>query len=321
MQILYIIFQSLIFPGLLFIFFIALATQWIVRKIVARMQNRMGPAYTGPYGFLQPFADFFKLMGKEDIDVVGSAGAAVATLLLLALGALVALILMIPASPWGLYAPGDVIIALYLLLWPTIALVVAGFAVPNAFSATGSSRFLSLVFAYEPPFIMALLVPVILATRYVGAEYSLYIAALNSATLWTRPGSAIAMALALFAAILALQAKLMKKPFDIPEAEQEIIAGIFTEYSGPKLALIILLHDIELAVLSLVTVYLFLGGPAPLTGPLGIISVAIKYFIIVLIVSWIRASAARLRVDQAIAILWKYVLPAAIISLIISFFV
>ncbi len=313
--------ESLIYPGLLFIFFIALATQWIVRKIVARMQNRMGPAYTGPYGFLQPFADFFKLLTKEDIDVIGSAGSAVVTSLVLALGSLIALLLMLPLSPWPIYAPGDVILALYLLLWPTIAIVIAGFAVPNAFSSTGSSRLLSLVLAYEPPFIMSLLVPVVLSSRYFGTSYSIYGAALTSPNLWLRPSSAIVMALALFSAILSLQAKLMKKPFDIPEAEQEIIAGMFTEYSGPKLAYIILLHDIELSALAILIVYLFLGGPAPLPGLTGIVSVALKYFIVVLVVTWIRASAARLRVDQAIAIMWKYVLPVSIVALVASFFV
>jgi len=110
----------------------------------------------------------------------------------------------------------------------------------------------------------------------------------------------------------------MEKPFDIPEAETEIVAGPFTEYSGPKLALIILLHDVELFVGAAIIVFVFLGGPHPFTQAWwsGALTFLAKYLVVVAVLTSIKAAVARFRVDQALLVFWRYVLPLSLASFI-----
>jgi len=313
--------ETLIYPGAVFSFVVAIFTQWFRRKAYARMQNRMGPTYTGLAGTLQPFADYVKLFFKEDIVVIRGYAKLPAFLLALAIGALMAILLMLPISPYSVYAPYDIIVAAYLLIWPTLTLAALGFLTPSPYGALGSSRLLTLTIAYEVAFLISILTPVVLASRILGAQYSLYLSSIYSWLLWTNPVLVPLMVISLLTALISLQCKLLEKPFDIPEAEQEIVAGPFTEYSGPKLAFIIFIHDIEQYVNSLIIVFLFLGGVAPFVeGPLWaqILIVAIKYIIVVLVLTWIKAMVARFRVDQAIKMLWKYIVPLSLFALIVS---
>lgn len=313
--------ETLIYPGILFSFAAAIFTQWFRRKAYARMQNRMGPTYTGLAGTLQPFADYVKLFFKEDIVVIKGYTKLPAFLLALAIGALVAILLMLPICPYSVYAPYDIIIAAYLLIWPTITLAALGFLTPSPYGAIGSSRLLTLTIAYEVAFIISILTPVVLASRILEAQYSLYLTSTYSWQLWTNPLLIPLIIISLLTAIISLQCKLLDKPFDIPEAEQEIVAGPFTEYSGPKLAFIIFIHDMEQYVNSLIIVFLFLGGVAPfIGGPLWaqIVIVIVKYIIVVLVLTWIKAMVARFRVDQAIKMLWKYIVPLSLFALVVS---
>lgn len=313
--------ETLIYPGILFSFAVAIFTQWFRRKAYARMQNRMGPTYTGLAGTLQPFADYVKLFFKEDIVVIRGYTKLPAFLLALAIGALVAILLMLPICPYSVYAPYDIIIAAYLLIWPTITLAALGFLTPSPYGAIGSSRLLTLTVAYEVAFIISILTPVVLASRILKAQYSLYLTSTYSWQLWTNPLLIPLIIISLLTAIISLQCKLLDKPFDIPEAEQEIVAGPFTEYSGPKLAFIIFIHDMEQYVNSLIIVFLFLGGVAPfIGGPLWaqIVIVIVKYIIVVLVLTWIKAMVARFRVDQAIKMLWKYIVPLSLFALVVS---
>ena len=315
------IFEVLVYPGIVFSFIVVIFTQWYRRKLYARMQNRVGPWITGPKGLLQPLADYVKLFFKEDIVVIRGHLKLPAFLLALSIGALIAVLLMLPISPFPVYASFDIIVAIYLLVWPTLTLAALGFLTPSPYGATGSSRLLSLTLAYEVVYLLSVLVPVVLASRYLGAAYSLYLTSVTSWKLWTHPVLAVLMIIALFTAIISLQCKLMDKPFDIPDAEQEIVAGPFTEYSGPKLAFIIFIHDMEQYVNALIITYLFLGGPAPLVNaPIWAqaIVVAVKYLIVVLVLTWIKAMVARLRIDQAIKLFWKYMVPLSLFALIFA---
>ncbi|RLF09240.1 MAG: NADH-quinone oxidoreductase subunit H, partial [Thermoprotei archaeon] len=151
--------------------------------------------------------------------------------------------------------------------------------------------------------------------------YSLYYSCLYSWRLWLNPYTIIPMVLSLIAALLSLQCKLLTKPFDIPEAETEIVAGPFTEYSGFKLALILGLHDTELVVGSLLITMLFFGGFTPflwLPWYVALVITVLEYLAVVTVVTWIKAMTARLRIDQALKIFWKYVLPMAVVALIVS---
>jgi NADH-quinone oxidoreductase subunit H len=281
----------------------------------------MGPSYTGPFGILQPIADYLKLFFKEDVSIEGSSPRLATVLLSVAIGSVVALTLMLPIAPWPIMVSYDVMLAMYLLVWPTIALALIGVLTPNPFSAIGSSRLFSMTLAYEVAFVASILTPVVLASSFYEAEYSLYLSCLKAWRLWFNPLSAVPMVLSLISALLALQCKLLTKPFDIPEAETEIVAGPFTEYSGFKLALILGLHDVEVVVGSLLITILFFGGFVPFTWLpwyVSLIIVAVEYLVVVAVVTWIRTITGRFRVDQALSLFWKYVLPMAAVALIMS---
>ncbi len=314
------ILETVLYPGLVFTLLGIIFTNWYVRKVKAHMQNRIGPLYTGPFGLLQPIADLIKLFSKEDIVVSGYPARAPAFFLTLAMGSLVALLLMTPIAPYPLQAPYDIYIALYLLVWPTVAIAIAGYLTPSPFTIVGTARVLSLTLAYELGFVLSVLVPVVLASRYLGAEYSLYTTCTRAWMLWTKPLPAILLAISLLTAILSLQCKTMMKPFDIPEAETEIVAGPFTEYSGPKYALILMLHDQELFVGALLLSQLYFGGPIPLINNplLAAVVTFVEYLAITLVVTWIHASTPRYRVEQALNWFWKYLLPLSALALVVS---
>ncbi len=315
------VFAALVFPGLVFVFIAAWLTQWFYRKIYARMQNRVGPRYVGPFGLLQPIADFFKLLFKEDIVTVVAKEKEPVLLLSLGVGAVIALTTMLPLSPYPLYGDNDIILAIYLSFWPPAVIALLGFITPKPFSAIGTSRFMTFMVACEPMWLVTLLVPTIIATRSGATPvFSVYATSNSIWGLWSNPLAFIALGLAFFSAILILQCKLMLKPFDIPEAETEIVAGPFTEYSGPKLAYILLLHDTELVVYTLLLVFLFLGGPAPfpLLSIPGILLLIVKYVAIVFTLTWIKASTARFRIEQALTVLLKYAVPIGLIAIILA---
>ncbi|MEM4576531.1 MAG: complex I subunit 1 family protein [Candidatus Nezhaarchaeales archaeon] len=322
MTVLDLLFEVIVYPGLVFLSVAAWLTQWYYRKLCAHMQNRIGPLYTGPFGILQPIADFIKLFFKEDVSTEGSSPRLAVTLLSIALGSTVALVLMLPIAPLRpIVASHDIMLAMYLLVWPTITLALIGALTPNPFSTVGTSRVLSMTLAYEVTFVASVLTPVVLSSTIYGAEYSLYKSCLTAWKLWMNPYTVIPMILSIIAALLSLQCKLMTKPFDIPEAETEIVAGPFTEYSGFKLALILGLHDVEVVVGSLLITMLFFGGPIPFSGLplyLSLIITMVEYLIVVTVVTWIRTMTGRLRIDQALILFWKYVLPMAAVALIIS---
>jgi NADH-quinone oxidoreductase subunit H len=320
-------FEALIYPGLAFTLAAILLTQWYARKLYARMQNRIGPLHTGPSGLLQPLADLLKLMFKEDVAVHGASDRLAAGLLAVAIGALTSLLLMTPLThPLKeilgdfivIQAGFDVVLALYLLVWPTVALALLGFMSPNPLSILGGSRVFSLAVAYEVGFALSLLTPVALSAALRPPAFSIYAASLASWRLWANPLTAAPTALALATALISLQCKLMEKPFDIPEAETEIVAGPFTEYSGPKLALIIILHDVELLVGSTLIAFLFLGGPHPFTQTWwsGALTFLVKYLLVVATLTAIKAAVARFRVDQALLLFWRYIIPLSLLSLV-----
>ncbi len=321
-EIIYFVITMLVFPGLLFTLIASFLTQWYYRKLYAHMQNRVGPRFIGPFGLLQPIADFLKLLFKEDITTIVARRREQALFLSLGAGACIALLAMLPFSPYPIKASYDVIIALYLTYWPTIALVLVGMMAPNPFTIIGTSRFLSLLLTYEPLWAVTLLVPVVLVARTYATSpiYSIYTSSLLAWTLWRSPIGFLALGLGLITSILVLQCKLMLKPFDIPEAETEIVAGMFTEYSGPKLAYIILLHDIEIVVYGLLIVYLYLGGPAPfdLLSIPGVLLFILKYAIVVLCLIMIKAATARFRIEQAMIVILKYAIPMGVASILIA---
>ncbi len=322
-DILMLLTSLLVFPGLVFTSALSLFTEWFIRKLTARIQNRMGPSYTGPFGILQPFVDFFKLINVKELKLQRYSSTMLAELgLLIAIGALVSSLLLLPISIIRIQASYDVIVLIYLIIvWTLIGLIIATLSYPNPFTIAGLSRMLALATFIEPAWVAALLVPFIATSKLYNCSYSVLCTSRYTINvLGINPLYIIPYILGVIAILIASQAKLMYKPFDIPEAEQELISGHMTEFSGPVLALYNLVHDIETTVIALIIVYIYLGGPYPyphLSIP-GVLLLLIKYFIIVAIITIIRSVFGRFRIDDAIRSIIKYSLIISIIALAIS---
>jgi len=313
-----------VFPGLIFITSLALFSEWFFRKLAARMQNRMGPSYTGPIGVLQPFADLIKLLIAKEVKKQRYSATTIAEIgLIISMSSIIVSLLLLPISPIRLTAPYDIVIFIYFYaVWHVIGLLIAVLAYPNPFTVAGLSRLIAITVIVEPTIFAALLIPTIL-TSNMGCTppYSIICASMYSWKLWLEsPLSFIAMVLGLVSMLIASQAKLGLKPFDIPEAEQELIAGHITEYSGSLLALYNLSHDIKLAFTAIIITYIFLGGPYPYRhlSIAGLALLILKYIISLAILTIIRASFGRLRIDQGLNIIMKYGLLPSILGLIFA---
>ncbi|MCD6488863.1 MAG: NADH-quinone oxidoreductase subunit H [Desulfurococcales archaeon] len=320
----YILFAALVFPGLVFISALALFTEWFIRKIEARMQNRMGPSYVGPFGLLQPLADMLKLFSvKEEIRQRYSVPGIAVGFAVLGIGAAVAALFLLPLSPIRIAANYDFLIYLYLCsLWIPVAIIFMSLSMPNPFTGVGISRLLTMIIVYEPAYFISIFIPVVLVSHFYGGDafYSILFTSMNSGRLWLNPLAAIAMVFGLVAILVSTQTKTMLQPFNIPEAEQEIIAGFATEFSGPILALYNFLHDVEITVTILAITYLYLGGPYPyphLSIP-GILLLIVKFLAVLFIVCLVKAVFGRLRIDQAVKTMFKYSFIPAFIGIVIT---
>jgi len=304
----------LVYPGLIFLFVYSTFCEWFDRKIYARLQNRMGPTHTGRFGILQPVADFFKLMSKEDV-VPTRADKTIFTLLPifgLAVVATAGMLLPVwhfdPAVSSFNSFQGDIIVLLYLLSLPTLVFFLAGWASTNAFSIIGGTRVLTMLFGYEVPLFLSVLSPALLAGSWRLVDITRFYQA--------RPSLLLLNVIGFVVAIVCVQAKLERTPFDIPHAETEIVGGTFTEYSGKKLAFFRLMTDIEMVVSAGLIAAVFLGG---FGGGLvlGFLQFVVKTLAVIFLLSLIRAMSSRIRVDQVVSVAWKYLAPLAVLQLLI----
>jgi NADH-quinone oxidoreductase subunit H len=300
----------------LFSIVLAFLYEWLDRKIYAKLQNRVGPLYTGPAGILQPVADFIKLLAKEDI--VPSAANKfifnIAPVLALSLISTAALLLPIAGIAGLISFDGDVILAMALMVLYVIVVFLAGFFSMNRFSTIGAERTVLQMLGYEIPMILSVMSVALSAGALSLAKIA------GSQNIWLIFGPNV---ISFFVYLIAGQAELERVPFDIPEAEQEIVAGWLTEYSGKKLALFRLSRDIELLFVAGLATTLFLGGAGPIIGGLpSILQTAIctvfftlKMAGVLFLLSTIRALFARLRIDQMVNLSWKYLIPISLLQI------
>src|SRR5512136_239387 len=304
----------LVYPGFLFLFLYSTFCEWFDRKVYARLQNRMGPTHTGRSGLLQPIADFLKLMAKEDV-VPDAADKRMFTILpIFGLAIVSTAAMLLPVWHFSLAAPGitsfpgDIIVVLYLLSLPTLIFFLAAWSSTNLFSTIGGARVLTMLFGYEVPLFLSVLSPAILANSWRLAEIAAFYQ--------KKPLLILPNLLGFVIAVISVQAKLERTPFDIPHAETEIVGGTFTEYSGKKLALFRLMIDIELVVSSGLIAAVFLGGfPGGLW--LGFLNFVVRTIFVIFFLSLIRALTSRIRVDQVVSLAWKYLAPLAVLQLLI----
>lgn len=281
MNVLSTLFTYLIFPGGLFVLLAGLLYEWIERKLVARLQNRVGPRW------FQPLADVAKLLVKEEVIPAGAHAFLFLALPVIALAGALTAALYTPLAglPPAHSFAGDLIVTLYLLSLLTLALGVAGANSSDRFAVLGATRTLTQVFSYEAPFLLALLGPAIAAGSWQISEISAYAAGRWLA--FTQP-------LGFIIALVGLMGKLELPPFDAPEAETEIVAGALTEYSGRGLALFRLGKGVEQIVgLALIAAF-YLGGVG---DPLSFFA---KTLGLLFLLGLAQALLTRLRIDQVV---------------------
>lgn len=278
----------LLFPSGLALMVLGLYYAWIDRKIMARLQSRLGPRW------FQPIADIFKLLAKEEIvpndanpiifqalPIVGFAGTLTAALYVPVFG-------MKPLAGFE----GDLIVVLYLLSLLTMAMGLAGANTNDRFSRLGSTRALTQVFAYEAPFMLSLLGPAFMAKSWNIQTILDYTNA--------HPWILLPQILGFVVAVIGLMGKLELPPFDAPEAETEIVAGALTEYSGRAKALFNLGKGIELVVGVTLVAAFYLGG---IHGPLDFF---LKTLAIIFVIAVFQAIMTRLRIDQTVGVWWRW---------------
>ena len=304
--------EILLFPGFLFLIALAFFYEWVDRKFFARLQNRYGPLYTGPSGLLQPFADFIKLLSKEDItpEAADKFMFSCAPLFLLSFPLLALFLVPITGLKALISFEGDLIFLMFLFTLIAVTVFMAGWSSVNRFSTVGGMRAAFQMLGYEIPMTLVMVGPAI-AARTLSISQIVGWQVYNAAWfIWLQP-----LGFAVF--VLCLLAELEFIPFDIPEADTEIVAGWSTEFSGRKLALIRLGKDVELVLAASLITSLFLGGSHSSLPILAIAFFLLKTTLAVVFLTTLRALFARFRIDQMIVGAWKYLIPVAILQMVL----
>lgn len=303
--------QILIFPGFIFIIFLSFFFEWITRKLTGRIQNRLGPSYTGVSGLLQPIADFIKLLRKEDITLTTADKLFTTIVPILYFSLPLASFSMIPLiDPQALiYFEGDLVFLIFIFTLITSMVFLGGFFSGSIFSIIGSVRTATQLLGYKIPLVFSLLLPAIPASSFSLTEIVKW-QQNNLWMIWLQP---ISFAV-LFTCMLA---ELKLTPFDVPEAEAEIVSGWTTEFSGAKLALIRLGKDIEVLLASSLISTLYLGGPEQFWIIPPILILLLKNFLVLFLIVFIKNVTARFRIDQILSGMWRYLIPAVIIQFLL----
>lgn len=288
---------------------------WVERKVVARFQDRLGPNRLGPFGLIQPFADIIKLLIKEDITPEGADKVPYNLAPIIALATVLLLWAVIPFS--STVVGTDVNIGvLYIVAVgaiSTLGIIMAGWASNNKYALLGAFRTVAQMVSYEVPMVIVLLVPVILA-RSMGINHIVD----AQGTTWF-----ILMApLAAMIFFVSSIAELGRSPFDLSEAESEIVAGFHIEYTGMKFGLFYAGELLHALTVSALFSSLFLGGwrgPGAQQFPiLGLFYLFIKAFFMYWVIMWIRYSMPRIRIDQMLGLNWKFLTPLSLVVLIVT---
>jgi len=285
-----------------------LVASWIDRKVTARVQYRVGPP------LFQPLIDIVKLLGKETLVPAGASKITFLSAPLMGLSSviLVSTLMWVNDIHIGQGFVGDVIVAVYLLTIPSISIIMGGFASCNPLASLGASREMKLVLGYELPFIFAIAVPIIKSGYSITLGGILTAQAENGVIIGSASGI-----LAFIVALMCVQAKLALVPFDIPDAETEISGGVLIEYSGTPLAIYRLMKNMLLFVLPFFLVILYMGG-IRFDGVQHVICGILKYVGVVALITVIRNTNPRVRIDQAVRFFWGPMTAIAILAVILA---
>lgn len=302
MNILNNLFQFLVFPGFIFSAVMGLLVGWIDRKVTAKVQWRVGPPW------YQNFVDVIKLLFYKETLIPGNVSKPIflgMPLLSLAASTLVStIVLAVSADPSGGFL-GDLVVVVYLLMIPAISLMLGAFASENPLASLGASREMKLMLSYELPFIIAVIVPVIKAGYAIKLGGIITYQAVYGNTIASLSGF-----LSFVVMLFCVQAKLGFVPFDMAEAETEIMAGTYIEYSGKALGMFKLSRAVILFVLPVFMITLYFGGIS-FEGEAFIKNI-LEYIMIVVLIVLIKNTNPRVRIDQAMNFFWGPVTLVAI---------
>jgi NADH-quinone oxidoreductase subunit H len=309
---------------LLFISLLAGEVVWLERRVAGRMQARIGPNRVGPQGLLQFLADGVKLLAKEDIvPAEADRPTFLAAPIIVFVGAFAAFAVV----PFGYgLVPADMNVGLFLILALTSievpGVIMAGWASNSKWAILGSMREVAQMVSYEMPLGISALVVALLAGTLNLSD----VVAQQEGWFWNwyvlrGPFAFVAFFLFFTAALASLK----RAPFDLPEAESELVAGFHTEYTGFRFAVFFLAEYSAMILFSLVTAVLFLGGwspgfPVDLTGPgarwLGFAVLMAKASFLLFVMIWVRWSLPRYRVDKVMYLCYKVLLPFSVVCVV-----
>ncbi|HEX2966859.1 MAG TPA: NADH-quinone oxidoreductase subunit NuoH [Syntrophorhabdaceae bacterium] len=288
-----------------------LVLTWVERKIAGHMQRRIGPKEVGPFGLLQPFADMFKLIAKEILTPANvDKPLYIIAPILVFVPVLVAFI-VIPFD--GFLQVKDLNVGILLILafssLGVFSILIAGLGSNNKYSLIGAARSVAQNVAYEIPLMLALLPVVFMANSLslrdiVEAQHGFW---------FVFKGQIFAFLIYFIAGV----AETNRTPFDLPEAESELVAGYHTEYSGMRFALFQFAEYTNIFIVCAVATTFFLGG---YKGPIlpGIIWFFVKTYFLVFVIMWFRWTFPRVRFDQLLNFSWKVLIPVAFLNILVT---
>ena len=293
---------------------VVLTLVWLERKVLGRLQRRLGPTRTGPMGLMQPVADALKLILKEDIIPSSSEKAIFWASPVIVIISAFMIWVTIPAAPNAVLKNLGDLGLFYIIAFAVVGilgLVLAGWGSANKYGTLGGLRAAAQLISYEIPVIMVVISVGMLAQS------------LNMITIVEQQGSypyALIQPLGLVIFFVAGLAEVGRTPFDIYLAESEIVGGPFVEYSGAHWSVFFLAEYINTFAIAALTVLLFLGGwSGPfLSGNWDIIWFLVKVYAVILVIFWVRGTFPRLRIDQLMAFAWKIMVPLSFYTIVIS---
>lgn len=314
MNILMTAFHVLVFPGLLFCVVLGVLLSGISRKLVARMQNRVGPPV------LQPWYDFLKCCGKETIIPRHAKRQVFLAAPVVGFAALISAALFIPVMNYTAFSTGaDLVVILYLLTLASVAMIVGAAASGSPFAGVGLSREMVAMISYELPFVLVMLA----VGRVVGGEGVLGCTFSLSAIMdWQAANGPIlfkwSMIPAALAMLFVIPCEIGMHPFDVAEAETEICEGTLAEYSGAPLGLFRLSTSVKVYLMTALFCALFLGGLSTGIVVLDVVIVALLCLVVTFITITVpHAICARFKVEQVFKFYWTVVAALAAVSLIL----
>ncbi len=283
---------------------------WLERKLSARIQRRLGPTEHGPFGLLQSVADMGKLLSKELLtpDHVHKPLYLLAPVLVFA--PVIALCSLFPLSETWIFHDFDIAVVLLLSIsgLTIVGIFLAGWGSNNKYALLGAVRSVAQNISYEIPLILSV-IPIVLMTGSMSL-YQISLAQASFPFIVVQPVAALIF-------LIAATAETNRAPFDIPEAESELIAGFHTEYSGMRFALFFFAEYSNMIIVCALATVLFLGG---WRGPFlpGWMWFLLKVYALIMLMMWFRWTFPRLRFDQLMSFAWIVLVPLAILNLLVT---